>query len=130
MEVTQIDKINDVWVDESGNEYERNSFDSFIKTTTEPLVRDDPIVKVMTRMNSNFEAMKQYELDKATAIFDSTLIQKELPDSFTIQSSERSDKLQDPEVQLKLFIERMRADDKMNQLMQMWYAKPNPNQLN
>jgi len=130
MEVTQIDKINDVWVDESGNEYERNSFDSFIKTTTEPLVRDDPIVKVMTRMNSNFEAMKQYELDKATAIFDSSLIQKELPDSYRIQSSERSDKLQDPEVQLKLFVERMRADDKMNQLMQMWYAKPNPNQLN
>jgi len=130
MEVTQIDKINDMWVDKSGNEYERNSFDSFIKTTTEPLVRDDPIVKVMTRMNSNFEAMKQYELDKATAIFDSSLIQKELPDSFTIQSAERSDKLQDPEVQLKLFIERMRADDKMNQLMQMWYAKPNPNQLN
>jgi len=81
-------------------------------------------------MNSNFETMKQNELDKATAIFDSSLIQKELPDSYRIQSSDRSDKLQDPEVQLKLFIERMRADDKMNQLMQMWYAKPNPNQLN
>jgi len=130
MEVTQIDKEYDMWVDKSGIEYERNSFDSFIRTTPVEVVRDDPMVKVMTRMNSNFEAMKQYELDKATAIFDSSLIQKELPDSYSIQSSERSDKLQDPEVQLKLFIERMRADDKMNQLMQMWYAKPNPNQLN
>jgi len=130
MEVTQIDKINDMWVDKSGIEYERNSFDSFIRTTPIEVVRDDPMVKVMTRMNSNFETMKQNELDKATAIFDSSLIQKELPDSFTIQSAERMSKLQDPEVQLKLFIERMRADDKMNQLMQMWYAKPNPNQLN
>jgi len=130
MQVTQIDKINDMWVDDSGIEYERNSFDSFIQTTVEHPVRDDPMVKVMTRLNSNFEAMKQYESDKATAIFDSSLIQKELPDSYSIQSSERSDKLQDPEVQLKLFIERMRADDKMNQLMDMWYAKPDPNQLN
>ena len=88
------------------------------------------MVKVMTRMNSNFETMKQNELDKATAIFDSSLIQKELPDSFRIADSERINKLQDPEVQLKLFIERMRADDKINQLLQMWYAKPNPNQLN
>jgi len=130
MEVIQIDKRNDMWVDKSGIEYERNSFDSFIRTTPVVVVRDDPMVKVMTRLNSNFEAMKQYELDKATAIFDSSLIQKELPDSYRIESAERSDKLQDPEVQLKLFIERMRADDKMNQLMQMWYAKPNPNQLN
>jgi len=130
MEVTQIDKINDMWVDETGVEYERNSFDSFIRTTPIEVVRDDPMVKVMTRMNSNFETMKQNELDKATAIFDSSLIQKELPDSYRIESGDRYDKLQDPEVQLKLFIERMRADDKMNQLMQMWYAKPNPNQLN
>jgi len=130
MQVTQIDKKYDIWVDESGIEYERNSVGSFFKTTVEHLIRDDPMVKVMTRMNSNFETMKQNELDKATAIFDSSLIQKELPDSYRIESGERSDKLQDPEVQLKLFIERMRADDKMNQLLQMWYAKPNPNQLN
>jgi len=130
MQVTQIDKEYDMWVDKSGIEYARNSFGTFLRTTPVEVVRDDPMVKVMTRMNSNFEAMKQYELDKATAIFDSSLIQKELPDSYRIQSAERSDKLQDPEVQLKLFIERMRADDKMNQLMQMWYAKPNPNQLN
>ncbi len=122
MEVTQIDKINDIWVDESGAEYERNSFDSFIKTTTEHLVRDDPMVKVMTRMNSNFETMKQMELVKATAIFDSSKIQSALPDSYRIQSDERSDKLQDPEVQLKLFIERLRADEKMNQLQDMWYS--------
>jgi len=130
MEVTQIDKEYDMWVDKSGIEYERNSFGTFLRTTPVELVRDDPMVKVMTRMNSNFEAMKQNELDKATAIFDSSLIQKELPDSFRILDSERTSKLQDPEIQLKLFIERMRADEKMNQLNQMWYAKPNPNQLN
>ena len=130
MEVTQIDKRNDIWVDESENEYERNSFGSFAKTTTEHVVRDDPMVKVMTRYNSNFDLMKQNELDKATAIFDSSLIQKELPDSYRILNGERSDKLQDPEVQLKLFIEKMRADEKLNQLMQMWYAKPDPSQFN
>ena len=130
MQVTQIDKEYDIWVDEAGNEYERNSFDSFIKTTVEHVVRDDPMVKVMTRMNSNFETMKQNELDKATKLFDSSLIQKVLPDSYSIPSSERLDKLQDPEVQLKLFIEEMRAEEKLNQLEQMWYAKPDPNQLN
>jgi len=119
-----------MWVDKSGIEYERNSFGTFLRTTPVELVRDDPMVKVMTRMNSNFEAMKQNELDKATAIFDSSLIQKELPDSFRILDDERTGKLQDPEVQLKLFIERMRADEKLNQLNQMWYAKPNPNLLN
>jgi len=130
MEVIQIDKEYDMWVDKSGIEYERNSFGTFLRMTPVEVVRDDPMVKVMTRMNSNFETMKQNELDKATAIFDSSLIQKELPDSFRIADSERINKLQDPEVQLKLFIERMRADDKMNQLLQMWYAKPNPNLLN
>jgi len=103
---------------------------TFTKTTSEQVVRDDPMVKVMTRMNSNFEAMKQNELDKATKLFDSSLIQKELPDSFRILDGERTSKLQDSEVQLKLFIEKMRAEEKLNQLMQMWYAKPDPNQLN
>ena len=129
MQVIQIDKRNDIWIDESGNEYERNSFDTFVKTTAERLVRDDPMVKVMTRYNSNFETMKQNELDKATAIFDSSLIQNELPDSFRILDGERTSKLQDPEVQLKLFIERMRAEEKLNQLMQMWYAKPSQMKL-
>ena len=71
-----------------------------------------------------FQNQNLNELDKATKLFDSSLIQKELPDSFRILDGERTSKLQDTEVQLKLFIEKMRAEEKLNQLMQMWYATP------
>jgi len=73
-------------------------------------------------MNSNFEEMKQNEVDKAAAIFDSSLIQKELPDSYRIPSDDRTSKLGDYEVQLKLFVEKMRAEEKLRQLEIEWYG--------
>jgi len=45
MEITQTDKRNDLWVDEFGIEYERNSFDTFLRTTPVEVVRDDPKFK-------------------------------------------------------------------------------------
>jgi len=116
MLVTQFDKRNDMWVNDSGIEFKRNSFGTFIKTTVEQVVRDDPIVNVMTRYNSNFETMKQNEIHKAIEVFDSNLIQKELPDYFAIIYTERLNRFEDPEVQRMLAYEEMRATDSLTQL--------------
>jgi len=121
MEVTQIDKRNDMWVDEFGIEYARNSFGTFLRTTYVEVMRDDPMVKVMTRLNSNFEAMKINEMYKAIEVFDSGLIQKELPDYIPAPVEQKTDKRNDPEFLKKLVYEEMRATDNLTQMWEELY---------
>jgi hypothetical protein len=115
MLVTQIDKKNDMWINDSGIEFERNSFGTFLRTTPVEVVRDDPMVKVMTRLNSNFEAMKINEMYKAVEVFDSSLLQKELPDFIPASVTNKIvNKLNDPEFLEKLVYEEMRATEEIS----------------
>ena len=121
MLVTQIDKRYDMWISESGIEFERNSFGTFIKTTPVEVVRDDPMVKVMTRLNSNFEAMKINEMYRAIEVFDSSLLQKELPDFIPSAVGQKIDKRNDPEFLKKLVYEEIRATDNLTQMWEELY---------
>ena len=119
--VTQIDKRNDMWINDSGIEFKRNSFGTFLRTTPVEVVRDDPMVKVMTRYNSYFETMKINEMYKAIEVFDSDLIQKEIPDFTPGAFEERTDNRNDPEFLKKLVYEEMRAADNLTQMWEELY---------
>jgi len=121
MLVTQIDKRYDMWISDSGIEFERNSFGTFLRTTPIEVVRDDPMVKVMTRLNSNFETMKINEMYRAVEVFDSGLLQKELPDYIAAAVGQGIDKRNDPEFLKKLVYEEMRATDSLTQMWEELY---------
>jgi len=121
MQVTQIDKRNDMWISDSGIEFKRNSFGTFLRTTPVELVRDDPIVKVMTRLNSNFDTMKINEMYRGVEVFDSGLLQKELPDFILAPVGQGIDKRNDPEFLKKLVYEEMRATDNLTQMLKELY---------
>ncbi len=121
MLVTQIDKRYDMWISEYGIEFERNSFGTFLRTTPIEVVRDDPMVKVMTRLNSNFETMKINEMYRAVEVFDSGLLQKELPDYIAAAVGQGIDKRNDPEFLKKLVYEEMRATDSLTKMLEELY---------
>ena len=71
----------------------------------------------MTRDNSNFVALVEHEKDRTTKVFDSTLLQKELPDSFAYTYPERMEsKLDDPELQNRIITEENRAIEKLEKM--------------
>ena len=58
---TQIDRLNEIWIDEDGIEYEKNSFDSFNRITPYPdyVCNDTPLDEIMNggdRNNCHFRA--------------------------------------------------------------------------
>ncbi len=95
VELTLIDKRNNIWVDDSGNKYNKNSFGTFFKTTTNHLERDDPLVKVLTRQNSNFSKIISYEQSRAIHVFNGTTIQSEIPDSFAYVFPKTNERISD-----------------------------------
>ncbi|MDH3610296.1 MAG: hypothetical protein OEM79_00895, partial [Nitrosopumilus sp.] len=86
IKVTQNEKYSDYWTSEDGKIFEMNSFGSFqhINYSFERFQDDG---NAFTRQHSNFDAIVNYEKQRASGIFDSTTLISELPDSFTIDMS-------------------------------------------
>ena len=111
VELTLVDYKTDSWQDEYGYMWTSDNYKSFriVDTIPVPIKEPDVIWSAMTRINSNFEILKQIEIQKALYIFDSSEIQSDLPLSFTIVISGKIDKLQDPIVLQKMKIEEQKA---------------------
>ena len=64
--VLPADGANNVWIDEFGIEYTTNDVGSWFRIS--PYIieeREDPFVTVLTRQNSNFEKLVEYEKNRA-----------------------------------------------------------------
>ena len=107
IQLIQVDKKNDLWVDENGYQWTKNKFDTWSQITKPEFQRhQDEISTVMTTHNSNFAVLFEHEKEKAKAIFDSALLQKELPDYFAYTSADTiENKLGDPEIQNRILEE-------------------------
>ena len=91
--VTQTEKYNDIWTTNDGRIFEMNSFGSF-KQINQKFERFQDTGNAFTRVHSGFASILDYEKNRATAVFDASLLISELPDSFGyhIVITERIDK--------------------------------------
>jgi hypothetical protein len=79
--VTQTEKDNDYWTSDDGRMFEMNSFGSF-KQINQKFERFQDTGNAFTRVHSGFGSLLDYEKNRATAVFDASLLISELPDSF------------------------------------------------
>ena len=93
IQVTQTEKYNSHWTTEDGRMFERNNFGSF-KQINQTFERFQDVGEPRTRQHSEFGGIIAYEQERATAVFDSSKLISELPESKTInmKPSERIDK--------------------------------------
>jgi len=64
--VLPADGANNVWIDEFGIEYTTNDVESWFRISPYLIEeREDPFVTVLTRQNSNFEKLVEYEKNRA-----------------------------------------------------------------
>ena len=93
IQVTQTEKYNSHWTTEDGRMFERNNFGSF-KQINQTFERFQDVGEPRTRQHSEFGGIIAYEQESATAVFDSSKLISELPESKTInmKPSERIDK--------------------------------------
>jgi len=74
--LVRTDKLGDLWEDQWGNAWARNDHGTWRQLTPETFERvRDGAWSVMTRMNSNFAALVQHEMDRATLVWDGSEIQ-------------------------------------------------------
>ncbi len=93
LNMTRIDKANDIWVSEQGLNYTKNSFGTWIQSNPTEFERfSDHATTVMNRLNSNFQTIIDYEKNRATLIFDSEEIQSELGPSFAYTYPDKTDR--------------------------------------
>jgi len=93
-----------------------NSFGTFVKISSTQLERNDPLSNVMTRQNSNFDKIILYEMKRAIKVFDSSMIQGDISESFSYEFPERISKLYDPEIQARMSLENQRAELILSQM--------------
>jgi len=111
VELTLISYKDDLWQDEYGYLWTGDSYKSFriVDTIPVPIKEPDVMWSGMTRTNSHFADMIQYEKDRALLIFDGSKLLKEVGESFTYelpQSQEEYEK----ELTIKLEFEADRAN--------------------
>ena len=92
LKVTQVSKYSPYWVADDDRMFEMNSFGSF-KQINYKFERFQDTGDARTRMHSGFGGMIAYEQDRATAIFDSSELISELPDSFAYIFPETGDRM-------------------------------------
>jgi len=116
--MTQTDRKNNLWVDEYGYLWTQNQYDTWLQITRPESQRhQDEICNVMTRNNSNFVGLVEYEKEKATKLFDGTMLQKEIPDSFAYTFPDSiGNKLDDPEIQKRMIIEESKAQQTLEEI--------------
>ncbi len=115
----RIDKHNDIWVplnDDVVAKYQRNSFGTFIPIEWNEFKRhQDPTQSVMTRQNSNFDSLIEFEKMRASQYFDSSLIQGTLDGSMEtpiIHTVPRLEQLAD-----EIAFEQVKAQDIVDNLL-------------
>jgi len=111
VELTLVDYKTDAWQDEYGYLWTSDNYKSFkiVDTVPVPIKEPDLMWNAMTRINSNFDAMKLAEIERAVLIFDSSILQKDIKPTFTIDIVGKTDKLQNPIVLENMKIEELKA---------------------
>lgn len=75
IEMTLIDKFNNLWHSNDGIKYTRNDVGSWFRLSPIIIEDNDPDWTVMTRYHDNFDELIQYEIERAIQVFDSKEIQ-------------------------------------------------------
>jgi hypothetical protein len=81
LKVTQVAKYSPYWQGEDGRMFEMNSFGSF-KQINKSFERFQDTGNAYNRLHSGFGGIIAYEQNRATDVFDATILISELPDSF------------------------------------------------
>ncbi|RNJ78699.1 MAG: hypothetical protein EB829_03835, partial [Nitrosopumilus sp. H8] len=106
----QPDRRHNVWHDQHGYTWMKNSYGSWFQLTQADFVRiQDRHANVMTRTHSDFADLIEKEREKARQIFDSESIKKQVGESFSHDAPVRIDKLKDPAILEKLKIAEIAA---------------------
>jgi len=119
VELTLTSYKNSEWQDEYGYMWEED-FDNhtfrIISDVPQPQREADLMWSAMTRMNSNFEIIKDYEEKRAIYyVFDASKLVSELPDSWTYELP-KSEALQQLELAERIELEKNRVSDMMDSL--------------
>ncbi|RNJ80737.1 MAG: hypothetical protein D9C04_00135, partial [Nitrosopumilus sp. B06] len=108
--LTQPDRRYNVWNDQHGFVWMKNSYGSWFQLTHAGFERlQDPDVNVMTRTHSNFADLVEQEKERARQVFDSESIKSKVGESFSHDAPVRLDKLDDPKILEKLKIAELAA---------------------
>ncbi|MDA7941865.1 MAG: DUF5011 domain-containing protein [Nitrosopumilus sp.] len=107
--LVQEDRRYDVWTDQDGFAWTRNSYGSWLQLTHAGFERPpDPGVSVMTRIHDGFAGLVEAERERALLVFDSGSIEKTVGGSFSIDAPVRTERLT-PELLALLQSEEARA---------------------
>ncbi len=110
VKLTLISYHEGLWQDPFGYLWKTNDYGFYIVSSVPvPQKEPDLMWSAMTRINSNFDAMKQTAIERAVLKFDSTTLQKDIKPTFTIVIMGKIDKLQDPIVLENMKIEEQKA---------------------
>jgi len=90
--ITQTEKYSNFWAAEDGRMFEKNNFDSF-KQVNQSFERFQDTGEPKTRLHSGFGGVIAYEQEKAIAIFDSSYLISELPETFAYVFPETKDRI-------------------------------------
>lgn len=98
--IERIDKANDIWMTLNPNEpiktYQKNSHGSFFPLERNEIeTSQDKIRTVMEREHSYFDAIKEYESIRALEIFDASLLETKIGNSFAYQYSDPQDRIKE-----------------------------------
>ena len=89
IELTQQDRRYNVWEDQHGYLWSQNEYGTWMQTTHPDFERfSDSTSNVMTRQNSNFASLIEYERQKALLVFDSSDIASQVGDYFAYDYSD------------------------------------------
>ncbi|MDA7960439.1 MAG: DUF5011 domain-containing protein [Nitrosopumilus sp.] len=107
--LVQDDRRYDIWTDQDGFAWLRNSYGSWFQLTHAGFERlQDPEVTVMTRIHDGFGALVEGEREKARAVFDSASIRNTVGESFSFDAPVKTERLT-PELLELLRSEEARA---------------------
>ena len=105
--VTQTEKYSKFWTAEDGRIFEKNNFDSF-QQINQSFERFQDTGEPRTRLHSGFAGVMAYEHERAIAVFDSSELISELPESFEYSFPESKERIY-KELKEKIAYEHMRA---------------------
>lgn len=113
VELTLINYKTDAWQDEYGYLWTGDNFKSFriVDTIPVPIKEPDVMWAAMTRMNSNFDAIKQAEIERAILVFDASKLISEVGESWSYDLSQSTEQY-NKELAIKLEIEAQKAMQK------------------
>jgi len=113
IQLTQIDRAGDIWIDEQDNIWTKNSYDTWFKLTPDAAIKIDvePISKQgINRNHAYFKTFSAGQELLAKQIWNSEEIQAELPDTVSI-AFEGKDRMDNPELQKAIINQIQKAQE-------------------